>query len=89
MFPCTTRVALWAVVIGLLVALFTPLRQAAAGIMAAGIMTLTLIFVLESIRMIARLRSARPSWIPGNEYQAEDRIHRVNDGDLEIIDGKD
>lgn len=79
MFPRTTCVALWVVVIGLLIALFTPLRRAAAGVMAAGMVTLTLIFVLEWIRMIVRLRSARPPWIP-SDSQAEDRIHRLNCG---------
>lgn len=71
MFPCITRVALWVVVIGLLVALFAPIRQ--AGVLAAGITILALIFVLESIRMIAR-----PPWTPGGDFQAESRIHRLN-----------
>lgn len=94
MFPCTTRVALWVVIIGLLIALFvpfTPIKQAGGGAVAAGITILALIFVLESIRIIARLRSARPPWIPGSEYQAESRIHRLNcspDGSDCIDDGR-
>lgn len=83
MFPRTTCVALWVVVIGLLVALFAPFRQAGAGALVAALVILAVIFVFELIRMIAR---PRPSWIPGNEFQAESRMHRVNDGDLEFID---
>ena len=93
MFPHTTRVALWVVVIGLLVVLFAPFvpfKQAAAGVVAAGIVTLAVISVIELIRAIARPCSVQPPWTPGGEYQAESRIHRVGcnpDGSDCIDDG--
>jgi len=78
MFPRTTRVALWVVVICLLIALFmpsTPLGQAAVGGLVGGIVTLAVIAVLELIYVFVRT-TPRSTWKPGNPDQAEGRLHR-------------
>ena len=79
MFPRTTRAALLAVAIGLLIALFTPfppLRGFAFGATFAGAMALAVIFGLELISVFVKTAPS-PPYRAGNLHQAEDRIHRV------------